>query len=102
MNNDKVKINGSKKSQVWDFDYISCSQETIFDKLITSQKGLSEQEAKKRILEYGLNEPAKKKKRTILREILSKFVNPLVIVLLIIAGFSLFFGEKIIAHCYNF
>ena len=97
MNNKKTVTNGSKKSQVWDFDYISCSQETIFDKLITSQKGLSEQEAKKRILEYGLNEPAKKKKRTILREILSKFVNPLVIVLLIIAGFSLFFGEKISA-----
>jgi len=97
MNNDRAKINGSKKSQAWDFDYISCSQETVFDKLQTSPKGLTEQEAKSRVSEYGLNEPAKKKKRTIIREILSKFVNPLVIVLLIIAGFSLFFGEKLSA-----
>ena len=97
MNNNKPKINGGKKSQAWDFDYISCPQETIFDKLKTSPKGLTEQEAKRRIMEYGLNEPAKKKKRTILRAILSKLVNPLVIVLFIIASFSLFFGEKISA-----
>jgi Mg2+-importing ATPase len=95
--NNKTKINGTKISQAWDFDYTGCSQETIFEKLKTSPKGLTEQEAKSRIIEYGLNEPAKKKKRTIVRGILSKFVNPLVIVLLIIAGFSLFFGEKISA-----
>jgi len=97
MNNNKPKINGGKKSQAWDFDYISCPQEIIFDKLKTSPKGLTEQQAKSRIMEYGLNEPAKKKKRTILRAILSKLVNPLVIVLFIIASFSLFFGEKISA-----
>ena len=86
MNNIKTKTNG---------DYVSVSQEVIFEKLKTSQKGLTEQEAQNRLQEYGFNEPAKKKKRTILRQILSKFVNPLVIVLLVIAGFSLFFGEKI-------
>jgi len=46
---------------------------------------------------YGYNEPARKKKRTILLQVLSKFVNPLVVVLLIIAGFSWFFGEKVSA-----
>lgn len=96
-NNNKIKHNGSKKSQNWDFDYISCPPELIFDKLRTSDKGLPEQEAKKRLFEYGLNEPAKKKKRTILRQIFSKFLNPLVIVLFIIGGFSLFFGERISA-----
>jgi Mg2+-importing ATPase len=50
-----------------------------------------------RLEEYGYNEPARKKKRAILFQILSKFINPLVIVLVIIAGFSLFFGEKISA-----
>ncbi|MCX5687352.1 MAG: magnesium-translocating P-type ATPase [Candidatus Omnitrophica bacterium] len=89
--------NGSEKRQNWDFDYTGCSMEVIFERLNTSFKGLSEEEAKKRLLEYGHNEPAKKKKRTILIQILSKFVNPLVIVLLIIAGFSLFFGAKISA-----
>ena len=92
-----AKINGYHKSQAWDFDYVAIPIEVIFEKLKTSEKGLLEQEAKKRLSDYGLNEPAKKKKRTILIQILSKFVNPLVIVLLIIGGFSLFFGEKLSA-----
>jgi Mg2+-importing ATPase len=80
-----------------DFDYCGCPPEELFQKLCTSQKGLTEDEAVSRLEEYGYNEPAKKKKRTIIFQILSKFVNPLVVVLLIIAGFSLFFGEKISA-----
>jgi len=80
-----------------DFDYIGCPQEELFARLSTSLKGLTENEVLSRLEEYGYNEPAKKKKRTIILQILSKFVNPLVIVLLIIAGFSLFFGEKISA-----
>ncbi|PIP19368.1 MAG: magnesium-translocating P-type ATPase [Candidatus Omnitrophica bacterium CG23_combo_of_CG06-09_8_20_14_all_41_10] len=71
--------------------------ELLFAKLKTTEKGLTEKEAAQRITEYGHNEPAKKKKRTILTQILSKFLNPLVIVLLIIGVFSLFFGEKISA-----
>ncbi len=93
--NNSFKTNGHYKSQAWDFDYLTAPQELLFEKLKTSAKGLTEQEAKKRLEEYGLNEPAKKKKRTILIQILSKFLNPLVIVLLVIAAFSLFFGEKI-------
>jgi len=89
--------NGKQKYKYVNFDYVDCPIEVIFEKLSTSMKGLSEEEAKKRLLEYGHNEPAKKKKRTILRQVFSKFVNPLVIVLLIIAGFSLFFGAKISA-----
>ena len=54
MNNNKPKINGGKKSQAWDFDYISCPQETIFDKLKTSPKGLTEQEAKRRCQHQSL------------------------------------------------
>lgn len=85
------------KTQDLDFDYARSSQEALFEKLKTSQKGLTEGEALKRLEEYGYNEPARKKKRTILFQLFSKFLNPLVIVLLIIAGFSLFFGEKISA-----
>lgn len=90
-------INIGPKAQVLDFDYLGCAKEFLFDKLKTSQRGITEQEAKKRLLEYGLNEPAKKKKRNLLKEIFSKFLNPLVIVLLVIGSFSLFFGEKISA-----
>jgi Mg2+-importing ATPase len=88
---------GKQKQQILDFDYIGCSQDVLFEKLKTSPSGLTEEEVQKRLDEYGYNEPAKKKKRTILLQILSKFINPLVIVLLIIAAFSLFFGEKVSA-----
>ncbi len=93
----KTRTNEGKKSQVWDFDYIGCTAAVLFEKLKTSENGLSEEEAENRLSDYGFNEPARKKKRTILFQILSKFVNPLVIVLLIIAAFSLFFGEKMSA-----
>ncbi|MCX5714928.1 MAG: HAD-IC family P-type ATPase, partial [Candidatus Omnitrophica bacterium] len=89
--------NRKQKPQVLAFDHIGCAVDVLFKKLGTSAKGLTEKDAQKRLEEYGYNEPARKKKRTIVREILSKLVNPLVIVLLIIACFSLFFGEKISA-----
>lgn len=97
LKNNKPKVNNRHKAQSWDFNYINSPQEFLFEKLNTSPKGLAEKEAQKRLEEYGYNEPAKKKKRTILTQILSKFINPLVIVLLIIAAFSIFFGEKISA-----
>jgi len=78
-----ITMNGTIKRQNWDFDYITCSQEILFEKLQTSLKGLQEREVKKRLEEYGFNEPARKKKRTILLQVFSKFLNPLVIVLLI-------------------
>ncbi len=83
------------KSQVLDFDYIGCPNEVLLEKFQTSLKGLSDQEAFKRLREYGLNETARKKKRSILKQFFSKFLNPLVIVLIVIAVFSIFFGEKI-------
>ncbi len=97
LKNNKSKANNSQKIQVLDFDYIGSPAEVLFEKLKTQPKGLTEKEAQKRIEEYGYNEPAKRKKRTVLVQILSKFLNPLVIVLLIIATFSIFFGEKISA-----
>ncbi|MDD5680013.1 MAG: HAD-IC family P-type ATPase, partial [Candidatus Omnitrophica bacterium] len=86
-----------QKPQILDFDQATSPTELIFQKLETLEKGLTEKEAKNRLKEYGFNEPAKKKKRTIFTQIISKFANPLVIVLLIIAVFSMFFGEKISA-----
>lgn len=83
------------KSQVLDFDYIGCPNEVLLDKFQTSLKGLNDHEALKRLREYGLNETARKKKRSILKQFFSKFLNPLVIVLIVIAVFSIFFGEKI-------
>ena len=74
--NGKYKTNGNHKSQVVDFDYIGSPIEVVFEKFNTSLKGLSEEKAKQRLEEYGYNEPAKKKKRTIFVQILSKFFKP--------------------------
>lgn len=90
-------MNENIRKQNWDFDYIACPLKDLFEKFKTSLNGLQEQEAEKRLEEYGFNEPARKKKRTIVLQILIRFLNPLVIVLFIIAGFSLFFGQEISA-----
>lgn len=87
-------INNHHKQQVFDFDHIGCSTEVLLAKLNTSLKGLSEKDAQQRLKEYGPNAPAKKKKYSILFQFISKFANPLVIVLLFISVFSLFLGQK--------
>lgn len=87
----------NKKTQNWNFDYLSCPPEELLAKLQTSPQGLSDEESRIRLEQYGYNEPAKKKKRSILFQILVRFLNPLVIVLFVIAGFSIFFGQELSA-----
>jgi len=91
------KLTNSAKPQIFEFDYSECETNAIFSKLETSEKGLSDKEAKARLHEYGYNEPARKKELGVVAQILAKFFNPLVIVLFIIGGFSLFFGQMISA-----
>ena len=71
------------------------SAEAILRTFGTAEKGLPDAEVRERLKRYGYNEPAKKKKRTILRQLLLKFLNPLVIVLIIIGTFSYCFGERV-------
>jgi len=87
----------TRANQEWTFNYISSTTDVLLSQLRTSLKGLSDEEASLRLEQYGSNEPAKRRKRTVLLQFASKFINPLVIVLVIIAGFSLFFGEKMSA-----
>ena len=75
--------------------FSAATVEDLLKEFMTSWGGLSEEEAALRIEEHGPNEPAKKKKRTVLWQLLQKFTDPLVIILVIIATFSLCFGEKI-------
>lgn len=83
------------KPQRLDYDFLGASKEVLFIRFGTSEKGLSDSRAERRLKEYGPNEASRHKKTGIAIQILSKFTNPLVIVLLIIAGVSMFFGEKI-------
>jgi Mg2+-importing ATPase len=80
-----------------DLDHSSSSIDIIFNELNTSPKGLSEKEAQNRLNKFGLNEPAAKKRTPVLIQIILKFTNPLIILLFIIAGCSLFFGQRVSA-----
>lgn len=78
-------------------NYANYSTENLFSEFNTSLKGLSDHEAKILIRKYGPNVPAQKKKIPAIVQFLSKFLNPLVIALIVIAIFSMIFGEKISA-----
>lgn len=93
-------INGKKTVKLHNqilskyMEYSASSIETLFHRFNTSINGLQDDIVEEKIQEFGSNEPAREKKRNILRQILSKFANPLVIVLLIIATASLFLDNK--------
>jgi Mg2+-importing ATPase len=94
--NSKNFITFNQRQNTNDIEYYaSADVEALFEKLRTSYNGLSNEEAQRRLEEYGYNEIAKRKKRTVLIQIISRFTNPLVIVLLIIALFSLYFNEVV-------
>ena len=57
--------------------------------------GLTAQEAEARLDQFGPNEPAAKKRRSFLSDLLHQFTNPLVLILLIAAVASAFLGEKV-------
>ena len=75
--------------------FSAASAEDLFKELMTSWSGLSAEEAASRLDRNGYNEPAKKKKRTVMWQILQKFWDPLILILIVICLFSLFFGEQI-------
>ncbi|MCM3870799.1 MAG: magnesium-translocating P-type ATPase [Pyrinomonadaceae bacterium] len=60
---------------------------------VTSMNGLTIQEAKKRLEEFGPNEPVSSRRTSGLIQILFLFINPLAIILLIASGISAAVGE---------
>jgi Mg2+-importing ATPase len=67
----------------------------LFARLKTSDSGLSSQEAENRLRVYGLNELAKRKRRTGVVEFLFHIGNPLVIILLLAGLVSGYFGDRL-------
>ena len=59
------------KPQVYDFDPSTSAADVILGKLETTDKGLTDKEAKKRLEEYGYNEPPRKKEKSIVLQIFS-------------------------------
>ncbi len=66
----------------------------IYEELKSSEKGLTEEEAQKRIKEYGLNEIKEKKPISPLKILLSQFNNFLIYILFGALIISLLFGEE--------
>ena len=83
------------KAQTFDFDYKTCAKEVLFEKFNTSQTGISESEAQKRLAVYGPNEVARKQKRTLVLQFVLKFFHPLVLLLVVIAGVTFWTGDPV-------
>ncbi len=67
--------------------------EDIFAHLSTDKKGLSESEAEKRLVIYGLNEIVEKKKRTVFQMFLDQFKDLMIVILLLASVVSGILGE---------
>ncbi len=78
-----------------DVKWIESSANEVMAFLNTSEKGLSEEEAKERIKKYGYNEITKKKKKGVVEIFLEQFKSPLIYLLLLAAVISFISGELI-------
>jgi len=75
-------------------ELLSIPLEELYKKLETSENGLSEEEAKRRLEIYGFNE-VKKKRITFFQMLLLHIFNPIILLLLFASILSFFLGEKI-------
>ena len=66
--------------------------EKVFKDLNSSKKGITEQEAKTRLEQYGENKLKEAKKKSLLARFFAQFKDVMIILLLISAGISLVFG----------
>lgn len=91
MNNKEVARDaGVSKS----FDELATiSVEELFQRLGTSEAGLSEEEAEKRLDQFGPNEVAAEKERTWIHRLFTAARNPLVILLTVLATISYVTGD---------
>src|SRR3989339_2133528 len=77
------------------FDYAKFDIKRIFRDMNAKEKGLTHEEAKKRLKVFGLNSVAEEKKSGVIIEFLSHFKNPLILILIVAAGLSFIFREVV-------
>ncbi|RLJ09075.1 MAG: ATPase, partial [Candidatus Aenigmatarchaeota archaeon] len=65
----------------------------VFEKLKTGEEGLTEEEARERLLKFGPNELEKKKQTSKLEIFLNQFKSVLVLILIFATVFSALIGE---------
>jgi cation-transporting ATPase F len=82
--------------EIPDKKWFSLDSKEIIEQLETDQeKGLSSDEAKRRIENFGRNEISKKKKKSALELFLQQFNQPLIYILLVATAVTLYLGEYI-------
>lgn len=74
-------------------DLLTLTSKQTLERLKSSENGLSTEEVARRLVQHGPNELAKTQRRSGLRQFLSQFKNPLVLILLIAGAVSLALGE---------
>ncbi|WP_457643359.1 cation-translocating P-type ATPase [Persephonella sp.] len=75
-------------------DIYQLSKEELFKRFNSSEKGLSEAEAVRRIKKYGLNQ-LEEQKESVLLIFFRQFNNPLVYILIAAMGITVYMGDKI-------
>ncbi len=76
-------------------EWYQLSIKDVFEKLNTSEKGLSESEAKERLSQFGHNKLVEEKKISKLKIVLDQFKSPLIYILLIAAAVTTVLQEYI-------
>lgn len=75
-------------------EWYKMSPEEVIGELSTdAQKGISAEEAEKRLQEHGLNELEEEKKKPMIKKLAEQFLDPMIIILLIAAIISGVVGE---------
>jgi Ca2+-transporting ATPase len=75
------------------YEYAKNDVNSVLKELKSSHNGLTDAEVKLCTKQYGYNDPVKRDRKPAIIQFLLKFTNPLIIVLLVIAIFTLFYAE---------
>ena len=67
----------------------------LLEKLQATESGLSTEEAQRRLVQYGANEPAPARRFATIQQFLSFLLNPLVMILLVASLISAVLGERL-------
>ncbi len=81
----------AKEKEAWH----AISADKALSALETPPKGLSEDEAERRLRHYGLNELKESRRKTVLDVFVSQFRSLVVLILLGAAAMSLYIGEEL-------
>jgi P-type Mg2+ transporter len=72
----------------------SLSTDRVLEQLHSSANGLSDRDAKQRLLKYGANSLKQQRKSSVIGLLLNQFKSPIVLILIFAAGLSIFLNDR--------